>query len=412
MSNTDRLGAVIYESEGESWAPATSTFATLRLPILDAVDVTGLVQGKMAPGRVVQYLQDDTDHILGTFKGSTFKTRTYLTGHGSATSGATSIDPYETWLGYVIGAAVASSAAGTTVASGTAAVPVTVASGTFLAGSLARYGTLGDARGGGQFGAIATHTLTAMTMLTALAGAPSAADVVHSAVNIYTPETVAAAAIQPLRFFLMTANVNYECRGCWPISYTISGLGHTQIPTIEVTWGVSYWKESTALTFPTTVATNAYNPGPIVNGSLFLAAVGTPTNATRTHRDFSITITTNTIEKDGPGGVNAGQVVVGAYRGPSEIEVSWTEDADAATTTPVLGGYFTTAGTEKHALFTGSCVAGSALGIYFPRLLITKTRPVQYGDNGCNRMRITAKACTGPTKTTDLTASAMRIGFA
>ena len=85
MSRSSRLGAVSYNTEA-SWGEDLTTFGT-RLPVLTQVDVSGLSHEKMAPDRVVQYRNDDTLHIPMLMGGS-FRTKLYLTGHGSATTAA------------------------------------------------------------------------------------------------------------------------------------------------------------------------------------------------------------------------------------------------------------------------------------------------------------------------------------
>ena len=115
----------------------------------------------------------------------------------------------------------------------------------------------------------------------------------------------------------------------------------------------------------------------------------------------------------GPGGANAYQTIIGAKRTPSHIKVSWTEDADAATATPVLDGYHSASGdVRKHLMVTLSTTNGSAMGVYFPNLCITGARPVQMNGNGINQLAIEATAYTGATTTSELTLSAMRIGHA
>src|SRR5678809_1060103 len=116
MSNPAALGSVTYETEA-SWGVDTTTFATLRLPIISPVDASGLAHSKVDSGRVVQYRNDGTAWILAT-QGGSFKTKMYLPGHGSSTSGATTITALETLLGYVFGNAAVSSASGTTATAG------------------------------------------------------------------------------------------------------------------------------------------------------------------------------------------------------------------------------------------------------------------------------------------------------
>src|SRR5678815_1724705 len=172
MGNPGALGAITFETEA-SWGVDTTTFTTLRLPIIAAVDATGLVHTKVDSERVVQYRNDGSQWILSTMSGS-FKTKMYLPGHGSSTSGATTSTAYETLLGYVFGAAAVSAASGTTfTGAGTVSAPTTTASGTFAAGSIGFAGSLGDTLANGQAFVVSTHAATTLNVLTALAGVPS-----------------------------------------------------------------------------------------------------------------------------------------------------------------------------------------------------------------------------------------------
>jgi hypothetical protein len=404
--NPGALGSISYESEA-SFGVDTTTFTTLRLPITAPVDASGLVHNKIDSQRVVQYRNDGTAWILGTMGGS-FKTKFYLPGHGSTTSGATTITALETLLGYVFGNAAVSASAGTTLTGGTATAPTTTASGTFSAGSLCFVGSLGDARGAGQGYAVSTHVTTTLTLLTALIASPTNGDVLYSATTIYPSEAPTSTTVTSLRFLLQTANLMYECHGCWPMSLSISGLNPGELPAIEVTWGVAWWRYSTA-TFPSVVSTDTSNPGAVAGGSLQVNTVGTATNAPRTFRNFQIDYTLGMETLRGPGGVSQYQDIVGCRRTPDKIKVSWTEDADAATTSPVLPGYGT--GTNrKHLMYTSSTGAGSRIAIYMPNVAVSNIG-LQKVDGNINRLTCEAMAYTGPTTTSDLTLSAFRLAF-
>lgn len=408
MSNPSALGALVYEAES-TFGENVTTFTTLRLPIRDPVDVSGLVHNKIDSTRTHQHRQGGTQWVLGT-QGGTIKTRMYLTGHGSTTSGATSATAMETLLGIVFGGGVVSAASGTTFTGGTASIPTTTASGTFAAGSLCFAGALGDARGGGQCYAIGTHSALNLNMLTALAGAPSNGDVLYSAYNIYTPEAPTTAAPTSVRFAALTGNLCFRLHGCVATSWTISGLNPGELPTIEITWNVARWAYSTSDTFPTTVSTDTSNPGAVAAGSLYVQDLGTVTRATRTCRNFSIDYSASVELLRGPGGVGQYQDIIGAKRTIDAIKVSWTEDADAATTSPVLPG-FGTATTAKHVLYTCSTGIGSRVGFYFPNICVTNVAQ-QFADQNINRLRVETMAYTGTTTTSDLTLSAMRMAFA
>jgi hypothetical protein len=407
MSRHASFGTVLYSAES-SWAEASGT-PSIRLPVLDAVDLSGFKQSKIEPGRVVQRLNDGTAKVSGPQSGE-FKIKLHLAGHGSATSGATSLTSVPTLLAYVFGASAVSAASGTTSGSGTATVPVTAASGTFTAGSLCRIGVPGDARGEGAFAAIATHITTSLTLLTAVGGAPTGTDIVHSAETVSAVEAVSTATLTGLRFLLMTGNLQVIARGCYASGVSFSGLGAGEVPMIEITFKASTW-EFSAQTFPSATSMETFTPAINARSTMFLAAVGTATRAVRTFRSFSLSYDLGIVEVIGPTGVSAYQNIVGAVRGPATIKVEWVEDADAATASPVLAGYWDGT-TEYHLLLSLNNVAGAAMGMYFPRLLTADDRPTSMADANINRVKIAFQAHTGPTTTTDLTASAFRMGFA
>ncbi len=406
MSKASALGAALYSIEstfGEDVAAPA-----IRMPILDAVDLSGLSHAKLAPGRTVQYLNDDTAHISGV-QGGSFRTRFYLTGHGGVTSGATPLTSLATLLQYVLGAAVAG-ASGSTFTGGTATVPTTTSSGTFSAGSLCRAGVFGDTRGGGQFHAIATHVTTTMTLLTGTAVAVNAADVLHSAELVHSLELPSSlAAVTGISWRLHTANLQVDCHGCYATGLTINLPVDGTLPTVDITWAASWWEYGTA-TFPSATSMEEFVPAPAgPSGSVFLNAKGTATRALRTVTGLTVTIATNIQPVIAPGGVGQYQACVGARRTPMDIMVEWEEEAPAASATPQSD---TDWDEQKHMLYTLNSVAGRAVGVYFPRLTPAGERPSQNANNGMNRQMRRFKATTGDTKTTDLTASAIRLGLA
>jgi len=406
--NPSVRGAICYELES-AFAEDVTTFATLRLPVVGAVDTTGLKHDKQDAQRVVQRRNDGTQPILMT-QGGSVKMKFWLTGHGSATSGATSLSGMETFLGYVFGASAVSSSTGTTATGGTAAAPTTAAANGFTAGSLGRLGTLGDGRGGGQFFAVSSHSASTLNLLTAIGASPTNGDVVYSAATISVKEDPTTATTpSSIRLLLQTANLEYECHGCVATNVTFGGLAAAQVPYVEVTFSIAWWRYSIA-TFPSAVATETFQPAATATGIMFLNSVGTATYATRTVRDFSIDYKLGMEMLMGSGGIGTYQAIVGAARTPDAITVSWVEDADAATTTPVLPGYGTGT-TAYHLLYTCNPTAQKAVGFYFPNLCVTNVA-TQMSQNNVNRLKITAQAYTGTTTTTDLTASAFRMGWA
>jgi hypothetical protein len=408
MSLPSTLSAALYVAENTFGEDATPT---IRMPIIDPVDLSGLLQNKLPTNRAVQHLNDGTPEVDGP-QGGTFRTRFYLTGHGSTTSGATALTSLATMLGYVFGGAVASAASGTTTTGGTAAAPTTTASATFTAGTLCRIGAGGsspDGRGSGQFAAIASHVTTTLNLLTALGASPNNGDVLYSAENVYTLELPSSlAAVTGLSWRLLTGNLQIDAHGCYASSVTITAPINGELPVIEIEWTCARW-EFVSETFPTATTGEEFSPAPAgPTGSVFVQAKGTATRATRVITGLTINVSTGIVPITAPGG-GAYQAVVGARRTPMEISVEWEEEAPAASATPASDTDF---GQEKHLLYTLNSFTGRAVGIYFPRLVPTAARPTQNQNNNLNRQMRRYLARTGDTRTTDLTASAIRLAFA
>jgi hypothetical protein len=408
MSRASALGVVTWEPES-AWGEATATF-TKRLSVLEAVDVSGLEHSKTPSGRVQQYLQEGTAHVIGV-QGGTVKFKTYLTGHGSSTSGAVTVSDYETYLGYVFGNASASISSGTTFTGGTAAVPTTTVANGFATGSLGRGGAIADAKAGGQWFAVGGHAGNALTLLGALPAAPANGDVCYSAVTIYPWEQTSTATVTSLRFRVQTANQQYELRGCYPRSVTFSGLANGLVPTIEVEFGVSLWAP-VSQTFPSAVAQDVSNPAPVAAGSFFMQVAGTTTRATKTILDFTLTVQMGVTPIMAPGGLDQYQVVVGAIRTPMDVRVEIVVAADTATATPTEAAAWLVDTNFYHALYGLSAVNGKSVAFYFPRLVYCDRRPVQYGRDGRNAEKVTLSAIAGSLTSNDLTLSCFRMGFA
>lgn len=406
MSNPASLSEINWEVES-AFGEDVDTVATHKLSLCAPVDTSELVQKMIDPQRTVQYRGDVGDWIRATYDAK-FKTKSYLTGHGSVTTGAVTATSYETLLGYVFGNAV-TSATGSTLTGGTANAPTTTDSGTLDAGDLCFIGALGDTDGEGQCYAISTHVTTTLTLLTNLRGAPQNGAVRYGGTTIYPNSAPTSTSVSTVRMHLATANLQYLCHGCHPVAIAITGLNPGELPTIEITWQAA-WYEYKASTFPSTVTGDTFNPAANAAGSLFVNDVGTATSANRTYRSFTIEYNPGIISLRGPGGVNAYQDIVGAVRGNDSCKVTWTEDADAATTTPVLPGYGT-AGTRKHALLTLSTADGSRVAFYWPSLRVMNIA-AQKADGDLNRLTIECMAGVGPTTTSALTLSKMRMHFA
>lgn len=382
-----------------------------RIAITAPVDVSGLQHAMQDPARVTQYLQETTPGIPAIMGGS-FTLTGYLCGHGSTTAGAVTASDLAAFLGWAVGANSVTFASGTTISGGASTVAnlVTAASGTGAPGGLFRLGAKGDTDGDGQWNVIGTHTLTDLVPLFEVPAAPANAAVVYSANNVYTVEDSTAVAITGGRFQILTANNQYICHGCHPTAVSLTAGKPGEVPMWSVTIGVS-WFEPRADTFPDVTALTTHTPAPVAGGSLNLQTVGTATRAALSVRDFSVDIQLGIAPLYGPDAPNAYARIVGARRTPSKIMVSMTVDAAAASTTPT---YWTNwlAGSAYHLLYSMSTGDGTATALYMPRVYYRGDRPTQTDLDGLNRVRLSFEAGTGPTATSALTQSALRIGMA
>lgn len=409
MGNPFSLLEINYEAES-NFGENVDTVATYKLHLREPVDTSGMEQKKIAPGTVTAYRGEPGDWILGTFE-PTFRTNLALPGHGSTTAGAVTITALETLLGLVFGNA-ATTATGSTLTGGTANAPTTTDSGTLDPGDLCFIGALGDGDGEGQCYPIATHSATTLTLLVDLQGAPVNGAVRYGGTTIYPHSAATSTNYTGIRMAIASANVQYLCHGCFPTAVAITGLNPGEVPMIDITWKAA-WYEYKADTFPSAVSSDTFNPAPTAGGSLVVNTVGTSTNSSSTrriYRDFSVEIDLGTVECRGPGGYNAYQDIVGAKRGQDSCKVSWSEYAEATTTTPELPG-FGTATNRKHAMLTLSTNDGSRVAMYWPSLRVMNV-PRRIDIGGINGYRIECMAGVGATTTSALTLSKYRIHFA
>lgn len=412
MSNPNALAALEYAPE-TAFAETSTTFATARVPVKNAIDPSGLLWEKQPLSLVTQHMQGGSGYAL-MGQGGSFTTELHLTGHGETTIGSPSLSTTETLMGYVWGNVALSATASTTLTGGTANIPTTTASNTFLDGALCRIGALGDGDGEGQMYAIATHETTNLTLLNDLAGAPVNGAELAPAANFYLHETPYGmglnASTPGLRFRFLSSNLQYSCHGCFPTGLTITAASPNESPVATITWEVSRWSAVSA-TFPSAVTMLANRPAPNAAGTLFVNDVGTATRSVRAYRNLTIDIGLGFQGIVGPGGVSAYQKYVGCCRMPTTVKWSWVEDADATTASPVLQGWGTADNKRIHIMATLSPTVGKQVGFYSPNVCVA-TVPVQFNDNGINRLKFEGTAETGTTTTNDLTASALRMGWA
>lgn len=409
MGNPSALIEAEYEAES-SFGEDIDTTATYKLFLREPVDCSGIEQKKIASGAVSAYRGEPGDWILGTFE-PTWKTKIAIPGHGSATTGAITITALETLLGLIFGNAV-TTATGTTLTGGTANAPTTTDSGTLDPGDLCFIGALGDGDGEGQCYPIATHSGNTLTLLVDLQGAAANGAVRYGGTTIYPHSAATSTNYTGIRMCVRSANTQYLMHGAFPTAITITGLNPGELLMADITWKAA-WFEYKNATFPSAVSSDTFQPAATAAGTFVVNTVGTTTNSSSTrriYRDMSLEIDLGTIECRGPGGVNAYQDIVGAKRGQDSCKLTWSEYAEATTTTPELPG-FGTATNRKHGMLTLSTSDGSRVAMYFPSLRVMNV-PRQIDIGGINGYRIECMAGPGPTTTSALTLSKWRMHLA
>ena len=391
------LQTLAFEVES-SWAEDVDTM-TYGVTTNEPVDISGITQTMLPPERVVSRRLAGSKGIPGPFSIS-ISFSCHLTGHGSTTSGATTLSDLYRLMGLALGGGAVVASAGTTLTGGTASVPTTTASGTFSAGGLCRIGALADTDGEGQFYAISTHSTTSLTLLNELAGAPQSGAVLYSADLAYPASS--SCSLTGVRFRIQTADTQWVLHGCFPTAIGFSGLNPGEVPKVSFTWAAS-WAEPISTTFPTTPTADTFTPSPVAaDGSCFFNTVGTSTRALLNLRQFSIDYSLGVTPVMGGSGVNGYQVITGATRTQDTCTVNLTVDAEGADTTPTWWDEWLS-NPAKHLLYTLNSKVGQAVGFYFLNLCYTGNRPSQNALNGRNVVSASFLAYAGSTTTSDLT---------
>lgn len=411
MSRPSRLGCISFEPEA-AWGEDVTTFAT-RLPTIGAVDVSKLKRAKNNPDRTVQLRNEITPGVNGIMGGE-FTTKFMLTGHGSTANTTISLSTLETILGKAIGNVAAAFAAANTTATGAGTViaPAVALANGGVAGSPVRIGARGDGRGGGQFYLMTSHAASVINLNNALPAILSNGDIIYNPAILFTGESPTGTDIVGQRFLLQTVNQSYECHGVYPKTIAWEGLSPKEDPSVTITWGVSWFRESTA-TFPSALAVQTFAHAPVASGSfvLNLQNVTTFAGSRRDIRSLRIEHTLGIVELYGLGGVNASQVVIGCKRTQDMIAIEWTEDAESNTATPDLAGKWDS-NSVFYFVYTASCADGSSLAFMSPYIVPDGDRPTQMDDGNLNRVRFRARCGSDNTKSTDRERSALRVALA
>lgn len=414
---SEKLQQVSYVAES-TWAEASTDMTSAQIiPHSAMFDLGGLRRAMIESTRVVTYKDERPKNIPGAWTGASFVLEVEMTGHGSTTSGSTSAVAVENLIAWAMGGgasggtATASASSGTTCsATGTAVALTTTASATFTAGYMFRTGAANDARGNGQWNNVASHATTTLTGMVAYDAAPINADVVYSAVNMYTASNTCAVASK--RFRLLTADMQVVCHGCFPMSYTLTGYNPGEILKMAITVGVS-WIEPVSGSFPDTSSTAAwtFNPTPVAGGSIVLTSYGATTRTILDCRSLNIAPTIATQPIVGYNGANGYQTVVGASRTPDQWAVTAIVGAAGSSATPTYYDLWA-ANTTMHMICSLRIGTGAAVGVYLRKLQWAGPQPLQTSHNGLNCVELNFVASSDPAGASEPTRAAVVMGFA
>ena len=412
-ANPSASGALLYADES-SFDESSTTFDE-RLPVINPINemTAGLQQGTVESTRTLQYQNDDRHGFKGVQRAS-FPIELWMTGHGSATTGAISATDLATFLGRCIGNSSAASAGGTVTGTPTDADTFSLTGHTFADGALCRIGSIGDSRGEGQFYRLDDpDTPSDPIVLNALAGTPNASDVVYAPELVYPNESPTSTAPTSMRFQMQTANQRYNVNGAWCSGLELIDWSPGRTPRVRANMSAARWTEESSSTFPTTTSTDAFAAAPVAGGSFFLQAVGTTTRATYDIRDFQANINIETVPVLGPGSGNSHVDIIGVRRGKCMLSFTVTLDAETAGTQTFADIWNTSANSRSyyHVMYTLSAEDGTAVGLYCPKVMITGTRPVQSDIDGLNRIQVSFRAVTGGTSDTALEQASFVIGI-
>lgn len=400
VGNASRLGAHLMADEA-TFGLSTSTTFDERLAIIGEVDASGLTQEKIPLTTTKQFQADAVHGARGAY-GGTFSLSIYLSGHGSATTGAVSANTEETYLGRVIGN-LNVTGVGTDVASATNSSQFVLTGGTAVNGSVMRVGSISDDRGNGRFYAIDNPSTT--TIFNAMEATPNATDVVFMPAVIHPTEDLTSDTVVSTRHQLLTANQRYNCYGCAPQSISITGLNPGELPQASITHQVAFWTEESASTWPSVTSVNEFTPSPVSGGAFQLQTVGTTTAALYDIRDFQLEIDMNIVPLMSTTTDNARAIIGGYRRTMCKAKFSFTVDAAAAGTN-VFSDLWDASGATpvyQYVMYSLSCEDGSAIGLWFPKCHVTGVRPVQFSDGGLNRLRVSMEAVTTADTSSSLT---------
>lgn len=411
MSRTPELGTALFNTEA-AWAEVQTTFGS-RVTTIGPISVDKFSRPKLVPAYTTQLLNEIQPGVNGTYSGE-FTITMMLTGHGSTTNGAITLNFLETLLGQFLGAVQAASSAGTTATAGGDAdtLNVAAASGYTPGALIGPLGTIGDGRGNGQFSVVSTHSASVIQLLVAIDAALNNGDIVRNPAVAYTIENPTTShAVTSTRWRFLSGNMQYDARGCFPLRMEIVQLSPGEEPMVRFTFGISYYEEIAAGGFPDPSSQQIFPHAPVANGSCFLGAFGVTTRDATTKlvaRSFSIVWNVNVLPRKGPGGVNPGQDIIGATRTRGTGTVEIVVDAPDATATPDLVTKWKT-NAKLHLDYTWGAADGQGGALYCPVVFPSEDSPLQYDSGGIQSMRFRGRIGSDASKSTALERAALRI---
>lgn len=382
-SKPSNLQAVSYGDEA-SWGEASPTI-DVRLQHIQAVDVAGLTP-EMIDGSFVDQYAGGGYAVFPGPRGGSFSITLDLTGHGTdPASGTLTPTALFTLLSYVFGGSYSAGGGGVCDGEGTATTFTSAATGSDYSGWL--IGALGDGRGGSQFH-FTTNSGGDHTASIALEDTPDNNDVQRAALQVYPlslPSGLVAAT--GLAFRLQTANIQYECHGCFCTGISLSGLNARERPQITLTFTTSWW-EVVNETFPSATAVSVEDAAVVMNGSLTLTPASGSTRAAYNIRSFGITINTMMLPQESASASNQYQVITGAIHGGMDADIEIAVDAPASGTTTHRDNF----GTNMKMMATFNSTPGKALGIYVPNMVwMEHPRQESIGNLNVERLRFKAQ---------------------
>lgn len=389
-------------------SPASNTWQK-RIPCTSYTLTTS--QERIRDGGLLARMNDESLSHMGP-REAQLEITALLPGHMTTTAGALTESWIQSLLKNGLGGGL-TAASGTTVSGATTPSSVTFTSNAgWVAGCIGRIGAKGDARGNGQ--AFVVGTVAApMTFLTAVDATPNNADVVYGTQLAYHDESVAQ-TLTTMRFLVgyassPTTGGQYHLMGGQLTGIRLTfPLNANAMPEITLTYRFAYWARS-AVTIPSSSLSleNMY-AGPVSGGSFFVQSTGTVTRALQQPAQMDLQVELGTEPIYGPGGAGSYQQIVGWAR--TGVKPTLTFAVPFTTSWETWWETVNTSIVKRHILFTSNPFDGRCFGFYLPNVFPVGQKPSQPIEvNGQLYVNIMVVGAEGPTTTTELTRSAVRI---